>query len=56
MASFPMIGVALQKLKITSSTLLSFMDSSVSAEDMCLPPISMMTNEVVLDLAISFHV
>ena len=33
MASFPMIGGALQKLKITSSTLLSFMDSSLSAED-----------------------
>ena len=50
MASFPMVGGALQKLKITSSTLLSFMDSSVSAEDVCLPPISMVTNEVVLDL------
>ena len=33
MASFPMIGGALQKLKTTSSTLLSFMDSSLSAED-----------------------
>ena len=50
MASLPMIGGALQKLKITSSTLLSFMDFSVNAEDCCLPPISMVTNEVVLDL------
>ena len=40
-------GASLQKLNITSSTLLSFTDSSVSARGNCLlPSISVMTNEI----------
>ena len=44
-------GASLQKLNITSSTLLSITDSSVSARGNCLlPSISVVTNEIVLDL------
>ena len=43
-------GTSLQKLKISTSALLSFVDSSVSTRGNGLPSLSVVTNEVVLDL------
>ena len=43
-------GTSLQKLKISTSALLSFVDSSVSTRSNGLPSLSVVTNEVVLDL------